>query len=113
MTMAEGMKSALELALERTDHVRKTIQDEGLTLSEAQRDQLAELEREYGAKIAEKDVMQQTEMRKIYTQYPPAEAHALAGELAQRFVDDKRKLMEEKEAKAARIRQAGKAERDR
>jgi hypothetical protein len=110
MTMAEGMKSALELALERTDHVRKAIQDEGLTLSEAQRQQLAELEREYGAKIAEKDVMLQAELRKLYTHYPPAEAHALAGELTQRFVDDKRKLMEEKEEKAVRIRQSGKAQ---
>ena len=110
--MAEGMKSALELALERTDHVRKAIQDEGLTLSEALRQQLAELEREYGARIAEKDVMLQTEMRKLYTHYPPADAHTLAGELNQRFVDEKRKLMEEKEEKAARIRQSGKAEGD-
>ena len=39
--MAEGMKSALELALERTDHVRKAIHEEGLTLTEAQREQLA------------------------------------------------------------------------
>ena len=31
--MAEGMKSALELALERTDHVRKAIHEEGLTLT--------------------------------------------------------------------------------
>jgi hypothetical protein len=108
--MAEGMKSALELALERTDHVRKAIQDEGLTLTAAQRDQLAELDREYSAKIAEKDVMLQTELRNVYTRYPPAEAHALAEELRQRFVDDKRKLMDEKEAKAVRIRQAAKAE---
>ena len=108
--MAEGMKSALELALERTDHVRKAIQDEGLTLGEAQRQQLAELEREYSAKIAEKDVMLQTELRKLYTHYPPADAQTLAGELRQRFVDDKRKLMEEKGEKAARIRQSGKTE---
>jgi DNA-binding transcriptional regulator YbjK len=107
--MAEGMKSALELALERTEHVRKAIQEEGLALTDAQRDQLAELEREYSAKIAEKDVMLQTELRTLYTRYPPAEAHALAEELRQRFLDDKRKLMEEKEAKAARIRQAEKA----
>ena len=31
-------------------------------------------------------------------------------ELRQRFIDDKRKLVDEKEEKAARIRQAGKAE---
>jgi hypothetical protein len=106
--MAEGMKSALELALERTEHVRKTIQEEGLTLTEAQREQLAELEREYSAKIAEKDVMLQSELRAVYMRYPPAEAHALAEEFRQKFVDDKRKLMDEKEAKAARIRQADK-----
>ena len=61
--MAEGMKSALELALERTDHVRKAIREEGLALSDAQRERLADLEREYSAKIAEKDVMLQAEMR--------------------------------------------------
>ena len=108
--MAEGMKSALELALERTDHVRKAIHEEGLTLTDAQREQLAELEREYSAKIAEKDVMLQAEMRKAFMSHPPAEAGALIEQLRQRFVDEKRKLMDEKEAKAARIRQAGKTE---
>jgi predicted transcriptional regulator len=108
--MAEGMKSALELALERTDHVRKAIREEGAMLTDAQRDQLAELEREYSAKIAEKDVMLQSEMRKVYMHYPPAEAGALLEQLRERFVEDKRKLAEEKEEKAARIRQAGKVE---
>ncbi|HEX2277013.1 MAG TPA: hypothetical protein VHN13_07755 [Candidatus Tectomicrobia bacterium] len=108
--MAEGMKSALELALERTDHVRKAIREEGVTLTDAQRDQLAELEREYSAKIAEKDVMLQSEIRKVFMHYPPAEAGALLGQLRERFVEDKRKLTEEKEEKAARIRQAGKVE---
>jgi hypothetical protein len=107
--MAEGMKSALELALERTEHVRRAIQEEGLALTDAQREQLAELEREYTAKIAEKDVMLQAELRRLYTRYPPAEAHGLAEELRRRFVEDKRKLLEEKQAKAARIRQASKA----
>jgi len=106
--MAEGMKSALELALERTDHVRKVIQEEGLTLTDAQREQLADLEREYSAKIAEKDVMLQTEMRQLFMRYPPPEAHAHAEELRQRFLDEKRKLTDEKEEKAARIRRAGK-----
>jgi hypothetical protein len=108
--MAEGMKSALELALERTDHVRKAIREDGLTLTDAQREQLAELEREYSAKIAEKDVMLQAEMRKVFMQYPPAEAGALIEQLRQKFIDDKRKLMDEKEEKVARIRQANKAE---
>jgi pyrroline-5-carboxylate reductase len=108
--MAEGMKSALELALERTDHVRKAIRDEGLALTDAQREQLAELEREYSAKIAEKDVMLQAEMRKVLMHYPPAEAGSVLEQLREKFIDDKRKLMEEKEEKAARIRQANKAE---
>jgi hypothetical protein len=108
--MAEGMKSALELALERTDHVRKAIREEGLTLTDAQREQLAELEREYSAKIAEKDVMLQAEMRKLLMHYPPAEVGPVIGQLREKFIEEKRKLMEEKEEKAARLRQAGKAE---
>jgi hypothetical protein len=108
--MADGMKSALELALERTDHVRKAIREEGLTLTDRQREQLAELEREYSAKIAEKDVMLQTELRKLLMHYPPAEAGPVLERLREQFIDEKRKLMEEKEVKAARIRETNKVE---
>ena len=108
--MEDGMKSALELALERTDHVRKAIHEEGLALTDGQRTQLAELEREYSAKIAEKDVMLQTELRKLLMHAPPAEARPVIEQLREQFIDEKRKLLEEKEAKAARIRGANKVE---
>lgn len=108
--MADGMKSALELALERTEHVRKTIHEEGLMLTDSQRDRLAALEREYSAKIAEKDVMLQSEIRKVLMHYPPAEAGALLEQLRQKFVDEKRKLMEEKDTKVTQIRHPGNAE---
>jgi dsDNA-specific endonuclease/ATPase MutS2 len=110
--MAEGMKSALELALERTDHVRQAIRDEGLALSDVQREQLAEIEREYNAKIAEKDVMLQTEMRKLLMHYPPAEAVPVIEQLRDKFIDEKRQLTEERNEKAARIRQVNPAEAD-
>ena len=110
--MAEGMKSALELALERTDHVRKAIRDEGLALTDEQREQLAEIEREYNAKIAEKDVMLQTEMRKLLMHYPPAEAVPVIEQLRDKFIDEKRQLTEERNEKAARIRQVNPAEAD-
>src|SRR5262245_6302672 len=108
--MADGMKSALELALERTEHVRKAIHEEGLTLTDTQREELTEIEREYSAKIAEKDVMLQAEMRKLLMQYPPAEAVPVLEQLREKFIEEKRKLMEEKDEKAARIRQVSKAE---
>ena len=107
--MADGMKSALELALERTDHLRKAIHEEGLTLTDGQRMQWADLEREYSAKIAEKDVMLQTEVRKLLY-FPPAEAGPVIAQLRERFMEDKRKLMVEKEEKAAHIRQAQQVE---
>jgi dsDNA-specific endonuclease/ATPase MutS2 len=110
--MAEGMKSALELALERTDHVRKAIRDEGLALTDAQREQLAEIEREYNAKIAEKDVMLQTEMRQLLMQYPPAEVVPVIEQLRDKFIDEKRKLTEERNEKLARIRQVNPTEVD-
>jgi len=99
------MKSALELALERTDHVRKAIHEEGLTLTDGQRMELTELEREYSAKIAEKDVMLQAELRKLL-HFPLAEAVPVIEQLRERFIEEKRKLTVEKEEKAARIRQA-------
>jgi Spy/CpxP family protein refolding chaperone len=110
--MAEGMKSALELALERTDHVRQAIREEGLALTDEQREQLAEIEREYNAKIAEKDVMLQTEMRKLLMHYPPAEAVPVIEQLRDKFIDEKRQLTEERNEKAARIRQVNPAEAD-
>ena len=110
--MAEGMKSALELALERTDHVRQAIRDEGLALTDAQREQLAEIEREYNAKIAEKDVMLQTEMRKLLMHYPPAEVSPVIEQLRDKFIDEKRKLTEERNEKTARIRQVNQTEVD-
>jgi Spy/CpxP family protein refolding chaperone len=110
--MAEGMKSALELALERTDHVRKAIRDEGLALTDAQREQLAEIEREYNAKIAEKDVMLQTEMRQLLMQYPPPEVVPVIEQLRDKFIDEKRKLTEERNEKVARIRQVNPTEAD-
>jgi hypothetical protein len=112
MIMAEGMKSALELALERTDHVRQAIREEGLALTDEQREQLAEIEREYNAKIAEKDVMLQTEMRKLLMHYPPAEAVSVIEQLRNKFIDEKRQLTEERNQKAARIRQGNPAEAD-
>jgi hypothetical protein len=111
--MADGMKSALELALERTDHVRQAIRDEGLSLTDAQRERLAEIEREYNAKIAEKDVMLQTEMRKLLMQYPPAEVAPVIAQLRDKFIEEKRKLTEERNEKVVRIRQGNPAEADR
>jgi dsDNA-specific endonuclease/ATPase MutS2 len=111
--MAEGMKSALELALERTDHVRKAIREEGLSLTDAQREQLAEIEREYSAKIAEKDVMLQAEMRKLLMHYPPAEIGPVLEQLREKFIDEKRKLMDEKDVKLTRIRQGNQPQADR
>jgi hypothetical protein len=54
--------------------------------------------------------MLQSEMRQVLMHYPPAEAGTLIEQLRQKFIDDKRKLMDEKEAKAARIRHGGKVE---
>ena len=49
--------------------------------------------------------MLQAEMRKLIMQYPPAEVGSVIQQLREQFIEDKRKLMVEKEEKAARIRQ--------
>jgi hypothetical protein len=54
--------------------------------------------------------MLQTELRKLLMHAPPAEARPVIEQLREQFIDEKRKLLEEKEAKAARIRGANKVE---
>jgi hypothetical protein len=49
--------------------------------------------------------MLQTELRKLL-HFPPAEAVPVIEELQKRFIEEKRKLIVEKDEKAARIRQA-------
>ena len=98
-----GMKSALELAMEKLN-ARQTDDTAAVALSDAQRQEIADLRKLYDAKIAEKDIMMQAEMAQLIQRRPPQEAAAAAHEMREQLQQTKKALQEELEAKIAAVR---------
>jgi hypothetical protein len=97
-----GMKSALELAMEKLN-ARKS-EESTVALTEAQRQEISDLRKQYDAKIAEKEIMMQAEIRQLIQRRPPQEAMAVAQELREKFQQTKKAFQEELEAKIAAVR---------
>lgn len=98
-----GMKSALELAMEKIN-VQKSQGETSVSLTDAQRQEISELRKQYDAKIAEKDIMLQADIRQLMQRHPPQEALAAAQELREKFQQTKKALLEELEAKITTVR---------
>lgn len=96
-----AMKSALELAMEKIN-ARQTA--EPTALSDSQRHEISELRKQYDAKIAEKEIMMQADLRQLVQRRPPQEAAAAAHELREKLQQTKKALQEELEAKIAAVR---------
>jgi hypothetical protein len=93
----EAPKSAYELAMER---LRKKDADAGIEsrpLTERQRADIAEARNFYDAKLAERDVLHQSTLRRA------VEPEAREG-LEQEYRRDRERLTSERDAKIARIR---------
>jgi len=88
------MKSAYELAMERLNQTSPTVK-----LSSAQKREIAELESQYAAKIAAREISLQGEMAQV------AEDVEKQTTLRDQLATDRRKLQAELEAKKARVRE--------
>ena len=88
------MKSAYELAMERLRKTSPTVK-----LSAAQKQEIAELESEYGAKIAAREIALKGEIAQAADDVE--KENAFRDQLA----TDRRKLQAELEDKKARVRQ--------
>jgi hypothetical protein len=89
------MKSAYELAMERLQQQSPTVK-----LSKAQKTELAELESQYAAKIAQRELGLKEEITKAESHGDKEEADQLRAQL----VYDRAKLAAELEEKKDRIR---------
>jgi hypothetical protein len=98
-----GMKSALELAMEKIN-AQQAPAETSAPLTDAQRQEISDLRKQYDAKIAEKDIMLQADIRQFIQRLPPQEALAAAQELREKFQQTKKALQEELEAKIATVR---------
>ena len=93
------MKTAYELAMERLSKSAPSVQ-----LTAAQKQEIAELESKYAAKIAERELFLQGEMAKARDR---GEAEAYQSQ-EQQLVNDRKSLKAELEEKKARVREGKK-----
>ena len=89
------MKSAYELAMER---LQKTAPS--LSLTEEQKKELAEIDSKYRAKIAEKELFLNEQIRKAQTEGKPDDIDSLEKQLASEI----RRLQQECEAAKEKLR---------
>jgi hypothetical protein len=99
--MAE-MKSAVELAMEKLG--KQPGEASSTPLSDEQRQQISDLRKQYDAKIAEKEIMLQSETRKLIQHRPPHEAASTIQDLQKQLQEFKAASREELEGKIAAIR---------
>jgi hypothetical protein len=98
-----GLKSALELSLERSDKLAPELKTQK-KLTKKQKQDIAEIRSEYKARIADRDVMHQDKIHKLPDRVPPEEIEAVRAELEKQFRADKKALEEEMEKEVARSR---------
>jgi hypothetical protein len=96
------MKSAVELAMEKLGKLQD--KEASAPLTDAQRQEISDLRKQYEAKIAEKDIMLQAEMRRLGQRHPPHEAAATARELQEKFQEARKALQQELEEKITAVR---------
>jgi len=89
------MKSAYELAMERLQKVSPS-----LSLTEEQKKELAEIDSKYRAKIAEKELFLNEQIRKAQTEGKPDDIDSLEKQLASEI----RRLQQECEAAKETLR---------
>lgn len=98
-----GLKSALELSLERSDKMAPELKNQKKH-TKKQKQEIAEIRSEYVARIADRDVMNQDKIRKLADRVPPEEIEAVKAELEKQFRAEKKALEEEMEKEVLRSR---------
>jgi len=98
-----GLKSSWELSLERSDDLVPELKSKK-KLTKKQKDQIAEVRKDFAAQVADRDVTMQDKVRKLSDRVPPEEIADAKMKLEAQFRDDKQSLEEEMEKEIESIR---------
>ena len=98
-----GLKSAWELSLERSDDLVPELKSKK-KLTKKQKEQIAEIRKEYAAKTADRDITMQDKVRKLPDRVPPEEIAEAKINLENQFRDEKTSLAKEMEKEIESIR---------
>ena len=98
-----GLKSSWELSLQRSDDLVPELKSKK-TLTKKQKEQIAEIRKEYAAKTADRDVTMQDKVRKLPDRVPPEEIAEAKINLETQFREEKASLAKEMEKEIESIR---------
>ena len=98
-----GLKSSWELSLERSDDLVPELKSKK-KLTKKQKEQIAEIRKEYAAKTADRDVTMQDKVRKLPDRVPPEEIAEAKINLETQFREEKTSLAKEMEKEIESIR---------
>ena len=98
-----GLKSSWELSLERSDKLVPELKTKK-KLTKKQKEQIAEIRKEYAAQIADHDVTMQDKVRRLSDRVPPEEIAGAKMKLEAQFREDKKSLEEEMDKEIESIR---------
>ena len=98
-----GLKSSWELSLERSDDLVPELKSKK-KLTKKQKEQIAEIRKEYAAKTADRDVTMQDKVRKLPDRVPPEYIAEAKINLETQFREEKEALSKEMEIEIESIR---------
>lgn len=101
--MMSGLKSAWEISLEKSDKLVPEVKKQK-KLTAKQKDQIAEIRKEFKAKIADKDVTHQHKLNHLADRTLPDDLEIESERLKQEFSEEKEQLEKEMEAQIEAIR---------
>ena len=102
-----GLKSAWERSLERSNEMVPELKKQK-KLTKKQKAEIAEIRREYQARIADKDVTLLDKINKLGDRIPPEEISIALDEMKQKFAEEKKALEDEMESKIETVRSQSK-----
>ena len=98
-----GLKSSWELSLERSEDLVPELKSQK-KLTKKQKEEIAEIRKDYTAQIADRDVTMQDKVRKLSDRVPPEDIADAKRLLETQFREEKQSLEEEMEKEIESIR---------
>ena len=102
-----GLKSAWEISMEKSDKLVPEVKKRK-KLTAAQKKQIAEIRKEFKAKIADKDITIQHKLNHLDERTPPELLETESEKLKQEFAEEKEQLEKEMETQIEAIREPSK-----
>ena len=98
-----GLKSSWEISMEKSDKLVPEVKKQK-KLTAKQKEHIAEIRREFKAKIADKDVTFQHKLNHLAERTPPEQLEMESEKLKQEFAEEKEQLEKEMETQVEAIR---------